>query len=212
MKEPQTVHSHRGPESAGARWILRCAAPQKEEGGLPIHPSSPVRGCDRASPRAGGERRGSPGSPCLRAKGLAPQALAPHLQVRIWQVWGQGTRGKSPSTLSKPRVTIQRAASHHGCFMPQPSSQEPPHASLCLNQPLSAFAGPSSKTDMGTWTGPKSPLGRGESAALQCWASGVLPAATPVTAGTPRLGPAREGGACTPNGWARGLLKAQLLS
>lgn len=77
MKEPQAVHSHRGPESAGARWILRCVAPQKEEGGLPLHPSSPGRGCDRASPGAGGEGTGSPGSLCLRPKGLAPQALAP---------------------------------------------------------------------------------------------------------------------------------------
>lgn len=50
---------------------------------------------------------------------------------------------------------MQRAASHHGCFMPQLCSQEPPHAALCLNQPLSSFAGPSSKTD-----GPKKPLGQ----------------------------------------------------
>lgn len=34
MKEPQTVHSHREPESAGVRWILQHVAPQKEEGGM----------------------------------------------------------------------------------------------------------------------------------------------------------------------------------
>lgn len=203
MKEPQTVHSHSGPESAGARWILRCVAPQKEEGGLPLHPSSPGRGCDRASPGAGGQGTGRPGSPCLRPRGLAPQAVAPHLQVRMRQVWGQVPRGKSPVTLSDPRVTMLTAAWHQGCFVPQPPSHEAPHASLGLNQPLSAFAW----GNTAVW---KTRLGRGESTLLQCWASGVLPVATPSLG--PGLGPARQGETCTPNGRARALLKGHLPS
>lgn len=157
MKEPQTVHSHSGPESAGARWILRCVAPQKEEGGLPLHPSSPGRGCDRASPGAGGQGTGRPGSPCLRPRGLAPQAVAPHLQVRMRQVWGQVPRGKSPVTLSDPRVTMLTAACHHGCFVPQPPSHEAPHASLGLNQPSVPLLGVTRQCEKLAWAEARAP-------------------------------------------------------
>lgn len=159
MKEPQTVHSHRGPESAGARWIFGAWPPRRKRVGCHSIPL----------PRAGvvtgpllEQGRGSPAPPRLRPKGLGPQALAPHLQVTIPQLWGQVTRGTSqiPGWLCK-----EQHWQHVTTFFLGTSPR------LTLNQPSVPLPG----VDTGKWTGPKSRWGRGESTGLQCWARAVLP-------------------------------------
>lgn len=167
MKEPQTVHSHRGPESAGARWILWSVAPQKEEGGLPLHPSSPGRGCDRASPGAGGEARGSPGSPCLRPKGLAPQALGSPPPGENSTGLGSGARAHRPSQIPGWLCKEQRATTAFSTLFlgPSPCLALPPSVPQCLC--------------LGKVNGPKEPLGQRREH-LAAMGSGVLPAATPV--------------------------------
>lgn len=116
---------------------------------------------------------------------------------------GSGAKGQEPSD------PLRSQGDYANSSMPPRllcATTSFPRSSPCLTWPeptLSAFAW--GNTAM--W---KTRLGRGESTLLQCWASGVLPVATPSLG--PGLGPARQRGACTPNGRARALLKGHLPS
>lgn len=105
-----------------------CVAPQKEEGGLPLHPSSPGRGCDRASPGAG-KRVPSPST--LEAKRLGPTSSGSPPPGDNSTALGPGDKGH----LSNPRVTMQGAALA-ACHNLLPRNLPTPH----FESTLSAFS------------------------------------------------------------------------